>query len=209
MNFRCTNCLTIFDLKANKKKSGYKCPNCDFKIKMDKVQKVFNSHKATIDKLQFDVGNNNVKCFTTGSFKTEYILENYPSDFINKCGKFYVVTSGSANRKWLIIIPDRLDDVGGGSGLIDRDPLVTFINNETNECDDLAIIARHQEFDGRVTTILGSISSSYDDLMSDLSKNRIEDIKLEDCDQSIQNAVSFGAQVFTIVENEISGSLSR
>ncbi|MCK4654312.1 MAG: hypothetical protein KAU01_07700 [Candidatus Cloacimonetes bacterium] len=209
MNFKCTNCLTVFDLEANKKSFGYKCPNCKLKIKMNKVQKIFNSHKTTIDKLYNDIGNDNVKCFTTSSFNTEYLLENYSTDFIEKCGKFYVVTSGSADRNWLFIIPDRLDDVGGGSGSIDRDPFITFINNDNKECDDLALIARHQEFYGRVTTISGSISSSYDDLMSDLSKNKIVDnIKLEDCDQAIKNAVSFGAQLFRIVENEMSGSLN-
>lgn len=208
MKFICTNCSKAFDIESNKSRKGYKCPNCNLEIKMDKVKKILYTHKSSIEKIVADVGDNNVKCFTTGSFTTNFFLHDYPLDIINKCCKFHVVTSGSADRNWIVIIPDRLDDVGGGSGSIDRDPYVTFTNS-SGDCDDLAIIARHQEFNGRVSIISGSTSSSYADLMKDLSKNIIENIELKNCDQSIKNVVSFGTQVFSIVENQISGSLSN
>lgn len=134
-------------------------------------QKFFADYNAAAEKLYEDVGVNNVKVYEVAEYGRITNIPVHPAALTEKWSQVVVATSGDvqSGRDWIVVAPYRVDESKETKEkCIDIDPVLFVLdgNSQTFHCS--GVIAYHQQFEGRTTSIPGYEQMKFDDAVAEL-----------------------------------------
>lgn len=134
-------------------------------------EKWFRDFSKSAEKLFQDVGTNNVRVYEVPDYQQATQIPVHPSGLTEKWSQVVVATSGdgSAGRDWMVVAPYRVDHTKDPiKKCIDVDPVLFVFDRDATAPHPSGVVAYHQEFHGRTSTIEDSQPQNLDDAVARL-----------------------------------------